>query len=222
MILKTLVAGIIAAVLAAGVIYYGTPGQSAAGGVSIHNENSPIQPYRQNKNLIDKMIEPLNNFKNARARSAQQQRQTTPVTKPEPQNTRPQSSANNTHQPQSIKAAPPRSAVAHAIQTIEAVMTQAKEIKQSDLRDRAYLDVVDYSLTYGLYVDANAAMELIAQVELRDTARSRMAIAIAKSGDAERAFALIDDVEVNELRDVMRLQVIEALIVPQQPPNSFQ
>ena len=61
------------------------------------------------------------------------------------------------------------------------------------------------------------ALSKIEQVELRDTARNRMAVAFAKAGHAKKAFAILEDLEVDALRDVMRLQVIEALIVPEEP-----
>jgi len=95
---------------------------------------------------------------------------------------------------------------------VEAVFEQAENISQSDLRDRAYLDLVDFATGTGLFDDAETAALKIAQIELRDTARSRIAMGMARSGLSDEAFELIEAVEVDELRDVMRLQVIEALL----------
>lgn len=100
-------------------------------------------------------------------------------------------------------------------ETAKIVMTQAKKISMSELRDRAYLDLVSYALDNGDNAVANKAMSKIEQVELRDTARNRMAVSYAKAGNASKAFAILEDIEVDALRDVMRLQVIEALIVPE-------
>jgi len=99
-----------------------------------------------------------------------------------------------------------------AEQRIEVVFEQAENITQPDLRDRAYLDLADYATSKGLFDSAQEAALKINQVELRDTARSRIAMGMARYGKSDEAFALIEAVEVDELRDVMRLQVIEALL----------
>jgi len=100
--------------------------------------------------------------------------------------------------------------------TTKIIMEQAEKISMPELRDRAYLDLVSYALENGDKKTANIAMSKIEQVELRDTARNRMAVAFAKNGHAEKAFAILENIEVDALRDVMRLQVIEALIVPEE------
>lgn len=99
-----------------------------------------------------------------------------------------------------------------AMQRINVVFEQAENIRQPDLRDRAYLDLSDYATSKGLFGEAEKAALKIRQVELRDTARSRIAMGLARYGKSDEAFDLIEDVEVQELRDVMRLQVIEALL----------
>ncbi len=99
-----------------------------------------------------------------------------------------------------------------AMQRIKVVFEQALNIEQIDLRDRAYLDLSDYATSKGLFGQAERAALKINQVELRDTARSRIAMGLARYGKSDEAFALIEAVEVSELRDVMRLQVIEALL----------
>ena len=102
-------------------------------------------------------------------------------------------------------------------QTAQLIMEQAEKISMPELRDRAYLDLVSYALDNGDKATAKMALSKIEQVELRDTARNRMAVAFAKAGHAKKAFAILEDLEVDALRDVMRLQVIEALIVPEEP-----
>lgn len=99
-----------------------------------------------------------------------------------------------------------------AQQRINAVFAEAEKIGQSDLRDRAYLDLTDYATSKGMFGEAEKAALKIQQVELRDTARSRIAMGLARFGKSDEAFELIEEVEIEELRDVMRLQVIEALL----------
>ena len=107
--------------------------------------------------------------------------------------------------------------------TAQLIMAQAEKITMSELRDRAYLDLVSYALDNDDTQTANLAMSKIEQIELRDTARNRMAVAFAENGQAEKAFAILEDIEVEALRDIMRLQVIEALIAPQsQQPSNIQ
>ncbi len=99
-----------------------------------------------------------------------------------------------------------------AMKRIRVVFKEAQNISQPDLRDRAYLDLTDYATNKGMFKQAERAALKIQQVELRDTARSRIAMGLARFGHSDDAFALIEQVEVEELRDVMRLQVIEALL----------
>lgn len=106
--------------------------------------------------------------------------------------------------------------------TIETVMTQAEKIEMPELRDRAYLDLVSFALEHCAYDTAETAMGKIKQVELRDTARNRMAVAYAKAGETDKAFALLEEIEVEALKDVMRLQVIEAMIAPEELHEDMQ
>jgi len=106
-------------------------------------------------------------------------------------------------------------------QIMPMVMEQAEKINTVEIKDQAYLDVVSFSVSQRQYNFADAALQNISQAELRDTARSQIAIAMAIEGRALEAFDIIDTVEIDALRDVMRLQVIEALIVPEQLPNGL-
>jgi len=106
--------------------------------------------------------------------------------------------------------------------TVKIIMAQAEKIKMPELRDRAYLDLVSYSLDHDDYEVAAKALTKIEQVELRDTARNRIAVAHAKDGHTDEAFGILEDIEVDALRDVMRLQVIEAIIAPEELPEDMQ
>jgi|GEM_PF-3986963 len=105
---------------------------------------------------------------------------------------------------------------------IDRVMAETLKISVPDLRDRAYLDIVSYALKNEDFRAASNALQKIEQVELRDTARNRIAITHALNNDADRAFAIIEELEVDALRDVIRLQVIEALITPEQLPQELR
>jgi len=106
--------------------------------------------------------------------------------------------------------------------TIELITQQALKIELPELRDRAYLDLVSFALKHKDYDSARAAIDGIDQVELRDTARNRMAIAYARYGQAEAAFELLEELEVEALSDVIRLQVIESIISPESLPREHQ
>lgn len=102
---------------------------------------------------------------------------------------------------------------------IEQILAQAERIENPDLRDQAYLDLVDFSLSRGKFDVAKAAMTKLAQIELRDNARGRIGEAYARAGDSEAAFAMIDEVEIEDFRDFQRLRVIQALIVDPRASN---
>ncbi len=101
------------------------------------------------------------------------------------------------------------------------LMQQAEKISTVEIKDQAYLDIVNFSVSQRQFKFADAAMLEIDQTELRDTARSQIAIGLALEGRADEAFEVIDAVEIGTLRDVMRLQVIEALIIPEKLPPGF-
>lgn len=96
------------------------------------------------------------------------------------------------------------------------LMQQIKAIKSAELKDQAYLDIVNYATERGQFAAADKALALIVQPELRDTARGQMAVFLARSGQTDKAFKIIDQVEIESLRDVLRLQTIEAIVLPPQ------
>ncbi|PHR61828.1 MAG: hypothetical protein COA43_01270 [Robiginitomaculum sp.] len=100
------------------------------------------------------------------------------------------------------------------IKTFGILMMQAERIEEIALQDQAFVDVVHYALRANLFDEAQEAMLKIRQPELRDTSRGQMGIVIARQGQHKRAFSIIDQVETDGLRDVLRLQVIEAIAAP--------
>ncbi len=105
---------------------------------------------------------------------------------------------------------------------ISTVMREAAEIKRSELRDQAYFEITEYALSEGRFESARLAHDMIEQEELSYTAKSRIAVAYAQKGQPTKAFKTIAEVDEAELRDFMRLQVIEALIAPSKLPAEWQ
>lgn len=283
MVFKTIVASIIAALLAGGVVYFGMPGEPLGNGsVSLRTSSqtapqtppedtdaqtsqaqteTPNTKTQREERLIDKYVTgPLRKIIRPDP-NAQPQRRTQPLSRNRKSVAQIAESANTETaeaQPETPTEAPSRTERTQSTERADApryyvlengelreievlpgpttedavnpdasyriltVTEQAKQIDASELRDRAFLDIVDYAVSEQLYTAGVSAMEEINQVELRDTARSRIAIAYARSGDSRAAFGLIDDVEVDELRDVLRLQVIEAMILPERLPEGLQ
>lgn len=91
------------------------------------------------------------------------------------------------------------------------IIEQADRMASVDLRDQAYLSATEFALSNDNYAGADEAMANLSQPQLRDTARSKIAVKYAQSGETEAAFQVIDQVEIDDLRDFMRLQVIEAI-----------
>jgi hypothetical protein len=105
---------------------------------------------------------------------------------------------------------------------IATVMKEAALIKKPELRDQAYFEITEFALSEGRFESARIAHDMIAQDELAYAAKSRIAVAYAQGGQASKAFKTISEVEEAELRDFMRLQVIEALIAPENLPQGWQ
>lgn len=191
MFFKTLIAAIFAAILAGGMVYFGTASEQSAGSVRLEAPSlaEPVEdalPSNPPKSSLLKRY--IGNPK-------------------EDVSSEPQHSSDN--EITGSENAVSRNQVETRIVT---VAKQADRISQIELRDQAYLDLADYAAENGMFEDAISAAMNIQQDNLRDTSRSRIAVNMARTGQAEAAFALIDEVEIEELKDVMRLQVIEALL----------
>lgn len=96
----------------------------------------------------------------------------------------------------------------------QTAMAETKDIKIIELRDRAYLSLIDYTIRKKDFERSKAVISEISQPELRDTARSNIAVGLARLGQREAAFAILENVETQALADVLRLQVIEAMTAP--------
>jgi len=96
----------------------------------------------------------------------------------------------------------------------DTVLDQTDTIEIVELKDRAYLSLIDYTIRNQAFDKSKAVVPLISQPELRDTARSNIAVGYARLGQRENAFNVLRDVEIDALSDVLRLQVIEAMTAP--------
>lgn len=94
----------------------------------------------------------------------------------------------------------------------EAVLVEAKKLQVIDMRNEAFLEIVDYAIDRGDIGNAADIVEELSSPELRDTARARIGVGLATSGDMEAAFAVLDEVEIDELAAPIRLEIIAALM----------
>ena len=99
---------------------------------------------------------------------------------------------------------------------------EAARILKPELRDQAYFGILEYALRQDNFVEAEQAMAEIQQVDMSYTAKSRIAVAFAQKGLSSMAFKTINSVDDPELRDFMRLQVIEAMIAPERLPSQWR
>jgi hypothetical protein len=102
------------------------------------------------------------------------------------------------------------------------VLKQTAALEIPELRDRAYLSLIDYIIRHEAYENAPTVISKISQPELRDTARSNLAVGFARKGHRELAFEILEEVETRALQDVLRLQVIEAMTIPEPLNESAQ
>ena len=98
----------------------------------------------------------------------------------------------------------------------DTVLDQTDTIEIIELKDRAYLSLIDYTIRNQAFDKSKSIVPLISQPELRDTARSNIAVGYARLGQRENAFDVLQNVEIEALSDVLRLQVIEAMTAPAQ------
>ena len=93
-----------------------------------------------------------------------------------------------------------------------AVLVEAKKLQVVDMRNEAFLEIVDYAIDRGDIGEAADIVDELSSPELRDTARARIGVGLATSGDMEAAFAVLDEIEIDELSAPIRLEIISALM----------
>ncbi len=95
-------------------------------------------------------------------------------------------------------------------ETYAILLDEAKKLEIDDMRDDAYINIIDFANANDDFERAEELVDRLSTPDLRDIARQRIGIAHAKAGHLEAAFALIDELEVSELADPIRLELIRA------------
>lgn len=209
MFVKMLLAFIVSICLAGGAVYYGMPdfegGESTAQSTALSNQTT------KPKNFLDKFVKKP------------------PVMEPvkEVETTQTVTKTTTTETVSTTEDVPEISVNQNVNQTdlqdvLDQLMAQANRIEAPNLKDQAHMDIANFATGFRDFEAANLAMNKIEQKELRDTARGNIAIFMARSGMVVEAFKKVDEVEIESLRDVMRLQVIEAITIPNQMPSAIQ
>lgn len=103
----------------------------------------------------------------------------------------------------------------------EAVLNETKKLMVTDMRNQAVLEIVDYAIDNGDMVEAADLVEELSTPELRDTARARIGTGLARAGKTEAAFAVLEELEIDELSAPIRLEIITALMATKQERKNF-
>ncbi|MGB3454921.1 MAG: hypothetical protein WBG08_14310 [Litorimonas sp.] len=94
------------------------------------------------------------------------------------------------------------------------LLEEAQKLRIEDVRDDAYLRILDYALAEGRYDVAAGIIDQISVPPLRDTGRQRIAVSLARAGRTDAAFAVLDSLEIEELADPIRLEIIRTATEP--------
>lgn len=100
---------------------------------------------------------------------------------------------------------------ARPVTSIDVLMDQADQITIISVKDDAYLNILDYALAQDRIAVADEVIAQLSSPDLRDLGRRSVALTHAQMGRTEDAFAVIDRLEIGELKDPIRLEVIRAL-----------
>ncbi len=92
------------------------------------------------------------------------------------------------------------------------VLSEARKLQVVDMRNIAFFEIIDYAVDRKDFSEAADILQELSDPELRDTARAKIGVGLAKIGDSEAAFAVLDEMEIDELTASMRLEIITALM----------
>ena len=98
----------------------------------------------------------------------------------------------------------------------DTVLNEAKKLLVVDMRNQAVLEIIDYAVDNKDMAEAADLLEELSTPELRDTARARIGAGLARAGKVEAAFAVIEELEIDELAAPIRLEIITALMATSQ------
>ena len=101
------------------------------------------------------------------------------------------------------------------------ILAEAKKLLVTDMRNQAFLEVIDHAVDEGSIAQAADIIEELSTPELRDTARARIGTGLARQGNTTAAFAVLEEIEIDELSAPIRLEIITALMATKQERGDF-
>ena len=93
-------------------------------------------------------------------------------------------------------------------ETYALLMDEAAKLKIDDMRDDAYLNIIDYANSHQDYDRSLGLVDELSAPELRDLARQKIAVSHAEVGKLDAAFGLVEQLETPELKAPIRLEII--------------
>ncbi len=105
---------------------------------------------------------------------------------------------------------------------VDFILGEARKIEIVDMRDEAILEILDYVLDHDKSGKAADILADLSSPELRDTARARIGVHLARSGKTKAAFAVMDEIEIEELRAPIRLEIITMLMATRDEKNRLK
>jgi len=179
---KSFIIGVVFAGLSAGVVYFGV-------GESLETANVP-------KSLIESLSEKINTNEDTEAEVKTEASMSEPA-------------PAITETPQVTITAEPDAGESTVPKQTDSVQ---KTVNPASVKsDRTILLEAKAAANAGLYLDS---ADLIADIKsplMRDTARSNLALALARDGEKDFAMAVVEDVETDALAEIMLAQINQAL-----------
>ena len=102
------------------------------------------------------------------------------------------------------------------------ILDEARKIEIVDMRDEAILEILDFVLDHNKSGKAADILTELSSPELRDTARARIGVHLARHGKTVPAFAVMDEIEIEELRAPIRLEIITTLMATREEKNRLK
>lgn len=96
------------------------------------------------------------------------------------------------------------------------ILVEAKKLLVTDMRNQAFLEIIDHAVDNEDMAQAADIVQELSTPELRDTARARIGTGLARYGKTEAAFAVLGELEIDELAAPIRLEIITALMATKQ------
>jgi hypothetical protein len=102
------------------------------------------------------------------------------------------------------------------LDAFEFSVDQAELLTDVQLKDQAYLNIITYALEREMYGEVDQLLGKIQQAGMRDVARGQIAATLTKHGYVNEALEFIDTAEIEKSRDQIRSQIISSLLAADQ------